>query len=118
MIAPVPTRRLHDGSVVPYDSAAWIAECEARTILRMDTGKQRDFLALLEQKRGDGAVRKVRDLMFVIEPAYLLDLPGQEARRAYLHRVEMDSGHNARTHLEARSLALWESRKPAKGTAA
>lgn len=119
MTAWIPSKvQLADGSVVDSDSRAWIAECEARTILLMDYSRQREHLALLLQKRGEDAVRDVRNLMHDVEPAFLLGLPSQDARRAYLRRVEHDRGQNARSNLEARSLALWESRKPAKGNAA
>ena len=109
--------RLHDGRQAYTDSASWRAECEARTILLMDYPKQREFLRVVEERRGADAVAALRDLMHDVEPSFLLGLPDKDARRAYLNRVERDRGLNARTHLETRARAIWKTTQPTEGAA-
>ncbi|MNN09840.1 hypothetical protein D3C76_1251130 [compost metagenome] len=54
--------------------------------------------------------------MAAIEPAFVLDLPNKDARRAYAGRVEFYQGQNARELLETQVRGLWEARKVAAAT--
>ena len=108
---------LHDGSPVSSSSEAWRAECEARLVLRLDVGRQRSFLQLVGERRGPDAAARLKQAMYVVEPAFVLSLATKDARRAYLARAEADRGLQARTHLEERARAIWKSSQPTEGAA-
>lgn len=58
---------LHDGRVVDSYSEDYRLECEARTVLRMETlQKRRDYLEHVERKRGLDAANKLRDVMMAL----------------------------------------------------
>jgi hypothetical protein len=52
---------LIDGTVVPSDSEAWRAECEARGVLRLPTKMRRlAYVRGVEEKRGFESAQKLR----------------------------------------------------------
>lgn len=52
---------LIDGTVVPSDSEAWRAECEARGVLRLPGRMRRNaYMHGVEQKRGTEAAQRLR----------------------------------------------------------
>jgi hypothetical protein len=103
--------RLVDGTEVDSASEAWRAECEARTVLRMEQHKQREFLAGCVTKRGIGADAKVRAAMYRVWPAFVLDMPSVADRRAYLAQVGHEIGPKTKAELEERILSLHKFRK-------
>lgn len=107
--APLVT--LADGRQVPSDSELWRAETEARVILAIPHEKRHELLQGIAAKRGPESLARLQDLMDAIEPAFVLDLPSKDVRRAYAGRVEFYQGQNAREALEGKVLALWEARK-------
>ena len=102
---------LVDGTVVDSASEAWRAECEARTVLRMELHKQREFLAGCVTKRGIGADIRVKAAMYRVWPAFVLDMPSVADRRAYLAKIGREIGEKTRSELEERILSLHKYRK-------
>lgn len=99
--------KLFDGTSVPSDSEEWRAECEARYILSLSQIEQRERLESIARKRGgQAAAERVRRAMNLVWPAYVLDMPTRDVRRAYLAEVERIFGANTRKGLEERILAL------------
>ena len=55
---------LIDGTQTCSWSEAWRAECEARAVCRMTTlNERRQYLALVQQKRGERVAAELRDLV-------------------------------------------------------
>lgn len=58
---------LHDGTSVSSWSPEWMAECEARGILRLPTReRRRNYLDVIERKRGKAARDTLERLATVI----------------------------------------------------
>lgn len=55
------TYTTHDGRQVDGSSEDWRAECEARTILRMPTSQRQNYLHLVGKRRGEEAMRDLRN---------------------------------------------------------
>lgn len=118
--APLVT--LACGRQVRSDSAEWRDECGARHLLAMDIPTRRAVLAKIGERQGGEAVAELRKRCYELEPAYVLDLPGIEARRAYLTRLEQEFGTEPRQRLEQKIRALHAERRartaPAEATSA
>lgn len=102
---------LADGRMVRNDSAAWIAQCEAMTVLSWDSEKRSKFFEMVQRHRTEAGVEKIRRLMAQVEPAYILSLATKEARQAYLIGVERRISRVERKRLEEAVMALWRSRQ-------
>lgn len=107
--APLVT--LACGRQVRSDSAEWRDECGARHVLAMDHAQRRELLNRIGERQGSEAVAELRRRCYELEPAYVLDLPGIEARRAYLTRLEAAFGLEPRQRLEGKIKALHAERR-------
>lgn len=107
--APLVT--LACGRQVRSDSAEWRDECAARHLLAMDHAQRRELLNRIGERQGSEAVAELRRRCYELEPAYVLDLPGIEARRAYLTRLEAAFGLEPRQRLEGKIRALHAERR-------
>jgi hypothetical protein len=64
------TATLHDGRTVCTQCPDWIAECDARTTLRMPTkDDRRRYLDLVAKRRGRDAADELKALMLAIHNA-------------------------------------------------
>jgi hypothetical protein len=54
---------LHDGRVVASDSADWLWECLARTVLRMPLDHRREWISDFAERNGEELADKLRDLL-------------------------------------------------------
>jgi hypothetical protein len=60
---------LHDGTQVDSASEAWRHECEARAVMRQPTTEaRREWLAVIEQKRGKAAADQLRETIRTLWP--------------------------------------------------
>lgn len=80
-------------------------------MLRLPGIEQRERLAAIATKRGgQGAADRVRREMYRVWPAFVLDMPTIDVRRAYLAEVERSIGSRTRKELEQRILELHRAR--------
>lgn len=103
--------KLATGEVVLSDSAAWKDECEARYVLEMSFDKRITFFETIGNRRGDAALKALKVRCYELEPHFVLSLPNQHQRRAYLAGVEQRFGPNARDTLRNKVLAIHEKRQ-------
>jgi hypothetical protein len=111
--------RLVDGNEVDSCSEAWRAECEARVILGWEPIQQREFFEKIDApgKRGPGSSDKIKALMRIIEPYYVLDyFATKPAREAYLDKVEKNVGYRSRQLLREEMLDIFHKRQAALAT--
>ncbi len=114
---------LVDGRQVPSDSPEWLAETEARHMLRFpvaavrgDTSETRKMaLERIGQRRGPEAAAALQERMDAIEPHYVLSLPNRAQRNRYVDAIRYVYGENTAEHLRNRVIALHKSRAESDG---
>ncbi len=107
---------LADGTQVASDSEPWRAQCEAYHLLAMPHAKREACLGTIAQRRGEEGMPALRNRLFDLEPAFVLDLPNKAQRNAYVDQVAFHRGQNAADHLRYRAEQLHAERKARTGT--
>lgn len=102
---------LFDGRIVSSSSREWMEECDARCALKIPPMRRTDHFAAIEAKRGVEALRKLKWLCRMVEPAFVLGLPNRQQRNAYLRDVQLRYGPEEAETLRERVIALHEKRK-------
>lgn len=110
--------RLCTGETVASNSEEWRAECEARYLLGMSTGKRIEFLGLVRARRGGPSVGRLEALAAKIEPHYVLGMLTKDMRHGYLAKIREQKGANNAAHLKAKILHLHAERQAEKKLAA
>lgn len=86
---------LLDGRLVPSDSEEWRQECEARAVLKMPLGLRKQYLGIVEKKRGLPERQRVQGLverLWIIQRADEFVHLDQNDLEHRMHAIELAAG--------------------------